>query len=110
MEAAAFENKYVLIGVVGVGLYLLIKQQGGVPNLVKNLAKNTAQAGTEAALGAVGGVATGVIDGISTTIGIPTIEETITDARECKMYLDANGYWSASAKCSAPAFFEAITM
>jgi hypothetical protein len=110
MEAAAFENKYVLIGIVGAGLYLLIKQQGGLPNLAKNLAENTAQAATEAVLGMAGGVATGVVDGVSTTIGIPTTKETITDARECKMYLDANGYWSASAKCSAPAFFEAITM
>jgi hypothetical protein len=63
-----------------------------------------------AVVDAAEGVVVGGVSQISEKIGLPTPSETITDPYQCKLYLDEHGYLKASAACSAPAFFEAITM
>lgn len=102
------DNKYLMIG-LGVGLLALlyiVKKPGAAASA--GVAVGTAA--VDAVGGAVSGVTTGVVTGVSEAVGLPTPAETITDAQQCKLYLDANGYLAASAKCSAPAFFEAITL
>lgn len=101
------DHKFLILGAVaaGVGLFILVKAKG-VADLIEPLAETAG----EVAVQAVSGVATGVVTGISKGVGLPTPSETITDAQECKRYLDANGYWAASAHCSLPAFAQAITM
>lgn len=98
------ENKYLLIGagVAAAALLYLIKKPGA--------AASAGQAIGAAAVDAAEGAAVGVVGGIGGLVGLPSPSETITDAEQCKLYLDANGYWAASAKCSAPAFIEATMM
>lgn len=98
------QHKYILIGggVAALGLLYLVNKPGA--------AKNIGFSVGEAAVDVVDGTVTGVVTGISNGIGLPTPAETITDPQECKRYLDANGYWAASAHCSLPAFAQAITM
>lgn len=98
------ENKYLLIGagVMAALLLYLIKKPGA--------AASAGQAVGEAAVDAVEGVATGVVGGIGGIVGLPSPSETITDAEQCRLYLNEHGYWAASAACSAPAFIEATVM
>lgn len=98
------ENKYLLIGVgvAAAALLYLIKKPGA--------AFSAGQAVGAAAVDAAEGVAVGVVGGVGGIIGLPLPSETITDAEQCLIYLNENGYWAASAKCSAPAFIEATMM
>jgi hypothetical protein len=90
-----------LVGVVGYALYRITKP---------GAAGNAGAALGTAFIDLSGGVATGVINGVSNSVGLPTTNETITDANECKIYMDANGKWAASTKCGAPAFVKALMM
>ncbi|WP_317205566.1 hypothetical protein [Janthinobacterium sp.] len=91
---------------VVLGAVWYVKQKGGVVAIAEDVGSTAG----EAAVAVVGGAATGVLDGVSKAVGIPTTSETITDAAACKVYLDANGFWSASGKCSAMAFIQAQSL
>jgi hypothetical protein len=101
------DKKFVLVGAgvavvaLGVVLYMLSK---------KGAAASAGEAIGGAAVDTASGVVTGVVGGIGDGFGLPSPSETITDAAACKVYMDANGYFKASEQCSAPAFFEALTM
>ena len=90
-----------LVGIVGYALYRITKPGAAT-------AAGTA-VGT-AFIDLSGGVATGVINGVSNSVGLTPTTETITDADQCKIYMDANGKWAASTKCGAPAFIKALMM
>jgi hypothetical protein len=97
-------NNYMVIG-VGIGalaLLYLIKKPGA--------AESAGVAVGAAAVDMAGGIVKGVVTEVADEVGLPTPAETITDAAECKVYMDENGWLKASAKCAAPAFFEALAM
>ena len=86
--------------VAAVVAVYLVKKPGAAADLGEEIGG--------AIIDAAGGVATGVIDGISEGVGIPTTKQTITDAAECKLYMNRYGVLEASFACSAPAFAQAI--
>lgn len=93
-----FTTKLKLLAVAGAAVFVLI--------LVKK--KGAAAAVGEAIGGAAvelaEGAVVGAVDGISTSIGIPTTKETITDPVQCRRYMDANGWETGLWACSAAAF------
>lgn len=113
------QPKYILIGagVAAVAIMVIVAKKDALGGMLGGVVESVADAGVgigEAAGGfavdVAGGVATGVLDGISVGIGIPTTKETITDAQECRIYMNEFGYWKALGKCSAGAFNEALFM
>ena len=93
-------------GVAAVGIVALVVKIKATDHIVSSVA----QAVGGAAVDAVGGVATGVVTGVSDAVGIRSPSDTITDANECKAYLDANGWMDASQACSLPAYWSAMRM
>lgn len=102
------DNKFLWVG-AGVGalalLYLVKK-----PGAAAAAGESIGSAAVEVVTGTVNGAVSTAVTDLTEWTGLPTPAETITDAQECKLYLDENGMLAASAKCSAPAFFKALTM
>ena len=92
------DNKYVLIGVAlaALALVVLVKKKGAAASLGSDIG--------HAAVDLATGTASGVINGVSTAIGIPTLDETLTDTGECRQFMNAYGVWESIGKCGAPAF------
>lgn len=81
--------------------------------LRKGIGPAAADAGKAAAgavVAAAGGVATGVADAGSGALGIPTTEQTTTDANVARWLIDNYGYFEASKWAGAGALFTAMTM
>lgn len=97
-----FKTKVMILGAgaAALALLVLVKKKGAAA------AAGAAVGG--AAVEVVTGVTTGALDGISEVIGIPTTKQTITDAGECRRYMDANGWYTGTWACSTGAFNEAI--
>lgn len=94
--------KLGLIVVAVAAIVYLVKKPGAAISLGEDIGG--------AVVDLAGGIATGAIDGISEGVGIPTTKQTITNAAECKMFMDKNGVWEASFACGAPAFATALLM
>ncbi len=47
---------------------------------------------------------------MSTAVGIPTTEQTITDSAQARWAIDAVGYWEASFWCGMPALAKGAWM
>ena len=98
------------IMVLGLGAVAIVAVGYISSKGVASVASDAGQAAGQAVVAAANGVAVGAVTGVSEGLGIPTPSETITDPAQCKAYIDANGYWSGFAQCSAPAFAKALTM
>lgn len=98
------DTKFIVAGagVAALALLYLVKRPGA--------AAEAGEAIGGAVVDAAEGAIVGTVGGIGDIIGLPSPSETITDASQCLMHLNERGYWSASAHCSAPAFFEASMM
>lgn len=101
MDTAEKIKLALVVGAVAVAIYL-VKKPGAAAGLGEEVGG--------AIVDLAGGIATGAIDGISEGVGIPTTKQTITNAAECKMFMDKNGVWEASFACGAPAFATALLM
>lgn len=89
-----------LMAVGAVGLWVWSK--GGI--------KGAAKAAGGAAVDAAGGVATGVVDGVSGAVGLPTTDDTTTDAAVARWIIDTHGYFTASKWAGVPALARAWAM
>lgn len=97
-----FKTKVMILGAMGAALALLVLVKK------KGAAEAVGAAAVDAAVDLATGVTVGALDGISGVIGIPTTKQTITDAGECRRYMDANGWYTGTWACSTGAFNEAI--
>jgi len=94
--------KVVAIVAAVAALVYLVKKKGAATDL------GVAVGG--AIVDAAGGLATGVLDGVSVAVGIPTTSQTLTNADECKTFMDQYGVWDSVGKCSLPAFMRTVEM
>lgn len=97
-------------GVVALGVAAIALKVKYSDGIVSGLAADAGAAVVDAAVGVVDGAATGAATAVSKVVGIRAPGETITDANECKAYLDANGWLDASQACSLPAYWSAMRM
>lgn len=109
------ETKMVIAGAAVVGAALLLvgkKVSDAMPSLsdLPSAAGDAAATVAAGAVSAANGAVVGTVTGVSEAVGLPTPAETITDSAACKVYMDANGWWAASAKCSAPALIGAMQL
>lgn len=77
--------------------------------LKKGVGPAAAQAGA-AVVDAAGSAVSGGVGAVSTAAGIPTPDQTTTDAGVARWLIDNYGYWDASQWAGAPALFRAMTM
>lgn len=92
-----------VLGVMAVGaLGLWVWSKGGV--------KGAAKAAGGAAVDAAGGAVTGVVDGVSGAVGLPSTDDTTTDAAVARWIIDQHGYFTASKWAGVPALVKAATM
>ena len=92
----ATKVKLLLGATAVVFVVILVKKKGAAASLGSDIG--------HAAVDLATGTAAGVINGVSTAIGIPTLDETLTDTGECRQFMNAYGVWESIGKCGAPAF------
>jgi len=93
-----FATKVQILAVAAAAVFvvILVKKKGAAAALGADIG--------HAAVDLATGTASGVINGVSTAIGIPTLDETLTDTGECRQFMNAYGVWESIGKCGAPAF------
>lgn len=93
-----FATKVQILAVAAAAVFvvILVKKKGAAASLGSDIG--------HAAVDLATGTASGVINGVSTAIGIPTLDETLTDTGECRQFMNAYGVWESIGKCGAPAF------
>lgn len=87
-----------LVGAVGLWIW----KKGGVAN--------AAAAVGAGVVTAAGGAASGAVGAIGSAVGLPTPDETTTDAAVARWIIDNVGTWEASQWAGAPAFVKALLM
>lgn len=91
-----------VVGVVGAGLY--VWKKGSV---------SAAAAGAGAAVvNAAGAAASGAVGAVSSSVGLPTPDQTTTDAAVARWIIDhpSGGYLAASKWAGVPALMAALSM
>ena len=93
-----FQTKLMILGAAAAAVFvvILVKKKGAAADAGEQLGN--------AAVDLVTGVGAGVINGVSTGLGIPTLNETLTDNGECRQFMNAYGVWESIGKCGAPTF------
>ena len=93
-----FATKVQILAVAAAAVFvvILVKKKGAAAGLGSDIG--------HAAVDLATGTASGVINGVSTAIGIPTLDETLTDTGECRQFMNAYGVWESIGKCGAPTF------
>lgn len=91
-------------GIALLAVFYVLKRGTGA------VAADAGKAAAGAVVAAAGGVATGVADAGSGALGIPTTEQTTTDASVARWLIDNYGYLDASEWSGAGALFSAMTM
>jgi hypothetical protein len=89
-------------GALGLSLVAVYVWHRGVAGAAKDVGG--------AAVDAAGGVVTGVVDGVSGAVGLPSTDETTTDAAVARYVIDRAGYFEASKWAGAGALFKALMM
>lgn len=95
----------VIAGVAGLGvLGLYIWSKGGIAK--------AAGAAAGAAVDVAGEAASGAVGAIGASVGLPTPDDTTTDAAVARWIIDypTGGYWVASAWAGVPALTKALLM
>lgn len=93
-----------VLGLAAFAVYAFRKGGAG------QAAASIGQAAGAAAVNLAGGAATGAVAAVSSTVGLPTPDETVTDARQARYLIDRWGYLAASKWAGAPALFGALGM
>lgn len=99
MQAPRIPTSAVLILAAGAALAFYVWRKGGVAHAAASIGA--------AAVDAVGGAASGAVGAIGASVGIPTPDETTTDARVARWLIDREGWFVASLWSGAPALFAA---
>jgi hypothetical protein len=111
MKAPAVELSPGLIvagvAVVAVAAFALYAwRKGGAGAAAAGLG----QAAGAAVVNLAGGAASGAVGAVSATVGLPTPDETVTEAAQARYIIDRWGYLAASKWAGAPALFGALGM
>lgn len=91
---------------LGVGAAIYVWTRGGVANAAASLGSALASG----AAGAVGGAVSGAVGAVGATVGLPTPDDTTTDAAVARWIIDKHGYFMATKWAGVPALVAAMGM
>jgi hypothetical protein len=91
------------VAVLAVGGFALFAwRKGGIAAAASSVGS--------AAVTAAGGAVSGAVGAVGASVGLPTPDQTVTDAASVRWLIDTYGYLDASKWAGAPALFSAIGM